>query len=377
MGIGKNIVKSAVICIISLFVVMQLEGQNRIWVENDLYGFRNCFTLNSNHSNGEFSACSPHKACLGTGKWELTNNNDKDKKLRVSVFGYYDTTITITEKDSFFVINLRERESFNELENNEIHQSPLPFMIWIKDNTYHRHLLTNDETCSPYPQICISDEVKQFDEFCRKQRFQYDTIQYNYMLYFCEGHLYLKPFTNRYGYNPYTEDLRYIPIEQLSFIPYALKTVGVNEKFSYLIFKDETYFKIKPSIDLSIKKEITPKELKKGLLYIKKGYRTVKSYGFNYKFKIWNIGGYGMGFKAIGSPKENKLLHYRNLSFHSQHYMKQFRKIKKLIKSGESNISFELLYPQNLLYWTDLFIDSGIFTSVYIEKEVLTSEMFR
>ena len=57
--------------------------------------------------------------------------------------------------------------------------------------------------------------------------------------------------------------------------------------------------------------------------------------------------------------------------------MKQFRKIKKLIKSGESNISFELLYPQNLLYWTDLFIDSGIFTSVYIEKEVLTSEMFR
>ena len=376
MGIGKNRIKGVVIFIISLFVVMKLVGQTRICVMNDLSGFQNSFSLNLKPGKGEFSACTPCKACFGKGKWRLTNK-ENEYQLCISIFGYYDTTMTITEKDSFLVINLQERETFNELENNEIHQSPLPFLIWIKDSTYHRHWLKHDNTYIPYPNVCISEDVRRFEAFCKQKRFQYDTLHYNYLLYFCEGNLYLKPLSNRDGYNPYTEDLRYLPIEQLSLIPYALKTVGVNEKFSYLIFKDETYFKIKPSIVLSIKKEITPKELKKGLFYIKKGYRTVKSYGFNYKFKMWNIGGYGMGFKAIGSPKENKLLHYRNLSFPSQHYMKQFRKIKKLIKSGESNISFELLYPPNLLYWTDLFIDSGIFTSVYIEKEVLTSEMFR
>ena len=110
--------KGRMIFIISLFVVMKLVGQTRICVMNDLSGFQNSFSLNLKPGKGEFSACTPCKACFGKGKWRLTNK-ENEYQLSISIFGYYDTTMTITEKDSFLVINLQERETFNELENNE------------------------------------------------------------------------------------------------------------------------------------------------------------------------------------------------------------------------------------------------------------------
>lgn len=51
--------------------------------------------------------------------------------------------------------------------------------------------------------------------------------------------------------------------------------------------------------------------------------------------------------------------------------MLQFKYLKNCIERGDEKIELELLYPQTFQFWTNLFIESELFSSVYLKTDEL------
>ena len=102
-----------------------------------------------------------------------------------------------------------------------------------------------------------------------------------------------------------------------------------------------------------IEKELNDNDVAVILNSIKKTYKHISS---KIEFKFYgNCGGY--------------LIPY--VSSYTQDSMLQFKYLKKCIERGDEKIELELLYPQTFQFWTNLFIESGLFSSVYLKTDEL------
>lgn len=134
-------------------------------------------------------------------------------------------------------------------------------------------------------------------------------------------------------------------------MPFFLKQKSIP--YEYILFENGKYYKIYPRIVLQKKKELNDNDVAVILNSIKKTYKHISS---KIEFKFYgNCGGY--------------LIPY--VSSYTQDPMLQFKYLKKCIERGDEKIELELLYPQTFQFWTNLFIESGLFSSVYLKTDEL------
>lgn len=279
---------------------------------------------------------------------------------------------TIVKGPVIFIISLLvviklvgQENTYKELKDGVVYTRNAPFAILVEGNENIKSSYWTETIRHPieYLQNYTSDNIKDFYDYWETrttvitQDEVYPNIFYKrcfymdkwYLFYICEGafcivDLQSEMYTDLRGIDE-NVNMYVLPsfIEQIFQIPYE-----------YILFENGKYYKIYPRIVLQKKKELNVNDVAVILNSIKKTYKHISS---KIEFKFYgDYGGY---------------LNIPFVSSYTQDPMLQFKYLKNCIERGDEKIELELLYPQTFQFWTNLFIESGLFSSVYLKTDEL------
>ena len=269
----------------------------------------------------------------------------------------------------FVVMKLVGQENtYKELKDGVVYTRNAPFAILVETD---KEIIITDTT------ICVSGSsvesyapqlVKQFWEYYDNQTTEWDSAYHKGLdtFLFIDKRLQGKtcPTDNWYFIFPDINSSTQIcklkshravgggGTIDFYVMPFFLKQKSFP--YEYILLENGKFYKIYPRIVLQKKKELNDNDVAVILNSIKKTYKHISS---KIEFKFYgDYGGY------INIPY---------VSSYTQDPMLQFKYLKNCIERGDEKIELELLYPQTFQFWTNLFIESGLFSSVYLKTDEL------
>ena len=266
-----------------------------------------------------------------------------------------------------------QKNTYTEQKDGVVYTRNAPFGILVETD---KEITVADTTITVplayHEGYSASQIVNQFFDYYHNQTTEYDSV-YNeeidktiffekrllgkiwtsddWFLIFSSGYdiEMCKLYSKRYAVSAGTTDLYVVA----SF----LQEKGFP--YEYIMLENGNYYKIFPRVILQRKNDLNVKDVAVMLKSIKKSYKNIIS---KIEFKLYGSYGY-MYHRTIKFTTE--------YSYIPQKPMSQFKYLKNCIERGDEKIELDLLYPQTFQFWTDLFIESGLFTSVYLETEEL------